>query len=499
MGDSVSECASTGVAGLDAILGGGLPRNRLYLVHGEPGCGKTTLALQFLLAGVQAGESGLFVTLSETKAELEAVARTHGLSLDGVDVFEVRTGEEHLLPEEQYTAFHPSEVELGETVQTLLAEVERARPLRLVIDSLSEMRLLARDPVRYRRQIAALKQFFLTRGATVLFLDDMASRATEHQFQTLAHGVILLERHAPAYGRERRRLQVTKLRGVEYHGGYHDFAIRRGGMRVFPCLVAADHRSPPVAGQVASGVSELDALLGGGPLRGTSTLVLGPAGVGKSTLSLLYVLAAAGRGEHATVFSFDEGVGTTFARSEALGMDLRAHADAGLIDVQQIDPAMLSPGEFMSRVREAAERRRSRLIVIDSLNGYLNAMPGEKYLVIQMHELLTYLAQQGVLTLVVMAQHGLVGHEHASPVDVSYLADVVLLLRYFEHAGRVRKAISVVKNRSGRHEDAIREFQIGPVGVRVGDPLAEFQGVLGGTPFYTGQVGPLLNRGGRDE
>ncbi len=492
------ERLSTGVAGLDAILGGGVPRNRLYLVHGEPGCGKTTLALQFLLAGAKAGEPGLYVTLSETREELGAVVRSHGWSLEGVNVFEVRASEEELKPEEQYTAFHPSEVELGETVQTLLDEVERVKPARLVIDSLSEMRLLARDPLRYRRQIVALKQFFVTRGSTVLFLDDPASKVGEHQFQTLAHGVVLLERHAPAYGRERRRLQVAKLRGVEFHGGYHDFAIRRGGIQVFPCLVAAEHRSPATPGRVTSGVAELDALLGGGPLRGTSTLVLGPAGAGKSTVSLQYALEAARRGEHAAVYSFDEGLDTIFARSAALGMDARTPVEAGRVEVEQIDPAMLSPGEFMGRVRDAVERRGSRVVVIDSLNGYLNAMPGEQYLVIQMHELLTYLAQRGVLTLVVVAQHGLVGLNQESPVDLSYLADVVLLLRYFEHAGRVRKAISVVKNRSGPHEDAIRELQIGREGVRVGEPLTAFRGVLTGTPDYTGQAGPLMNGGGRD-
>jgi circadian clock protein KaiC len=492
-----TERLGTGVAGLDAILGGGLPRNRLYLVHGEPGCGKTTLALQFLLEGVRAGEPVLFVTLSETRDELEAVARSHGWTLDGVGVFEVRASEESLKPEEQYTAFHPSEVELGGTVQTLLDEVSRVKPARLVIDSLSEMRLLARDPLRYRRQVAALKQVFLGHGSTVLFLDDLAARVNEHQFQTLAHGVVLLERYVPAYGRERRRLQVTKLRGVEFHGGYHDFAIRRGGMHVFPCLVAAEHRRPPVPGRVESGVAELDALLGGGPTRGTSTLVLGPAGAGKSTVCLQYALAAAARGEHATVYSFDEGLETILARSAALGMDVHPPVEAGLIDIQQIDPAMLSPGEFMGRVRRAVERG-TRVVVIDSLNGYLNAMPGEKYLVIQMHELLTYLAQQGVLTLVVMAQHGLVGRDQESPVDVSYLADVVLLLRYFEHGGRVRKAISVVKNRAGRHEDAIRELQIGPVGVRVGEPLTAFRGVLTGTPDYTGRADPLMGGGGHD-
>jgi circadian clock protein KaiC len=487
------------VAGLDEIIGGGLPRNRLYLVHGEPGAGKTTLAMQFLMAGVRAGESVLYVTLSETKEELEAVARSHGWSLDGVHVFEVRASEEHLRAEEQYTAFHPSEIELGETVQTLLDEVERVRPDRLVIDSLSEMRLLARDPLRYRRQIVALKQFFVTRGSTILFLDDPATKVGEHQFQTLAHGVFLLERHTPAYGRERRRLQVSKLRGVEFHGGYHDFVLRRGGMDVFPCLVAADHRPPsPAPSQVASGVSELDVLLGGGLSRGTSALVLGAAGVGKSTICLQYALEATRRGEHATIYNFDEGPETILARSSGLRMDIRTPLDSGLLNIEQIDPATLSPGEFMARVRRSVERYRSRVVVIDSLNGYLNAMPGEHYLVIQMHELLTYLAQQGVLTLVVMAQHGLVAGEQESPVNLSYLADVVLLLRYFEHGGRVRKAISVVKTRASKHEDTIRELQLGPTGVRVGEPLTEFRGVLTGVPEYLGQAGPLLKGGARD-
>jgi circadian clock protein KaiC len=498
MSEPTLDKLSTGVVGLDTILGGGLPRNRLYLVHGEPGAGKTTLALQFLLAGRRAGESGLFVTLSETKNELEAVARSHGWSLDGVGVFEVRASEEHLKPEEQYTAFHPSEIELGAAVQTLLDEVERVKPARLVIDSLSEMRLLARDPLRYRRQIAALKQFFLNRGSTVLFLDDPGAKSAEHQFLTLAHGVILLERFTPAYGRERRRLQVTKLRGVEFHGGYHDFAIRRGGLQVFPCLVAAEHRRPPAPGQMASAVPELDALLGGGSTRGTSQLILGPAGVGKSTVCLQYALAAAARGEHATVYSFDEGIETILTRSAALGMDAHSPLEAGRIRIEQIDPAMMSPGEFMGQVREAVERRGARVVVIDSLNGYLNAMPGEQYLIIQMHELLTYLAQQGVLTLVVVAQHGLVGRDQESPVDVSYLADTVLLLRYFEHGGRVHKAISVVKNRAGQHEATIRELQIGPVGVRVGDPLTAFRGILTGTPEYTGQAGPLLETESHD-
>ncbi len=497
MDRAASEKVSTGVAGLDAILGGGLPRNRLYLVHGEPGNGKTTLALQFLLAGARAGEPGLYVTLSETKEELDAVARSHGWSLKGVHTFEVRASEDHLKAEEQYTAFHPSEVELGETVQTLLDEVERLRPARLVIDSLSEMRLLARDPLRYRRQIVALKEFFVTRGSTILFLDEPVSKVSEHQFLTLAHGVLLLERHTPAYGRERRRLQVTKLRGVEFHGGYHDLIIRRGGMEVFPCLVAAEHQGQAMSDRVPSGVAELDTLLGGGPLRGTSALILGPAGAGKSTLCLQYAVAAANRGEQVMIYSFDEGLETIHARCQGLGLDLRSQMAARRVEIEQIDPAMLSPGEFMSRVREAVERRRSRLVVIDSLNGYLHAMPGEQCLLIQMHELLTYLAHQGVLTLVVVAQHGLVGRDQESPVDLSYLADVVLLLRYFEHGGRVHKAVSVVKNRSGPHEDTIRELRIGPGGVRVGEPLTEFRGVLTGTPDYTGSSEPLLRGAGR--
>jgi circadian clock protein KaiC len=487
-----SERVSTGIEGLDTILEGGFPRNRLYLIHGEPGAGKTTLALHFLLEGRRRGEACLYVTLSETRDELIAVASSHGWSLDGINIFEVRANEEHLRTEEQYTAFHPSEVELGETVQSLLDEVERIKPVRLVIDSLSEMRLLARDPLRYRRQIVALKQFFITRGSTILFLDDPASKVGEHQFLTLAHGVLLLERHTPSYGRERRRIQVTKLRGVQFHGGFHDFVIRRGGLQVFPCLVAADHKGLFPAGQVSSGVSEVDELLGGGPWWGTSTLILGPAGVGKSTLCLQFGLAAAARGERAIVYTFDEGLQTIHSRCDALGMNSRSAVAANQFEIEQIDPAMMSPGEFMRRVRDAVEKKQARLVIIDSLNGYLNSMPGEQYLVIQMHELLTYLSQQGVLTLVVVAQHGLVGEAHATPVDLSYLADVVLLLRYFEHGGRVRKAISVVKTRSGKHEDTIRELRIGPVGVRLGDPLTEFRGVLTGRPEYTGLVEPLM-------
>lgn len=493
---SLTEKVSTGVAGLDAILGGGLPRNRLYLIQGEPGTGKTTLSLQFLLAGARAGESGLYVSLSESREELYAVARSHGWSLDPISIFEVRAGDDPLRPEEEYTAFHPSEVELGETVRTLLNEMERLKPARVVIDSLSEMRLLARDPLRYRRQLVALKDFLMARGSTVLFLDDPFSKLGEDQFKTLASGVLRLERLASDYGRERRRLQVLKLRGVEYHGGYHDFRINRGSVVVYPCLVAADHRQPPTFEKVPSGVAEVDALLGGGPERGTNTLVVGPAGVGKSSLCLQYALAAARRGERTAIFLFDETAEIYQARTAALGLDVRRFLEGGQVLLRQIDPGTISPGEFIHDVRHAVEQNGARVVVIDSLNGYLNAMPGEQFLIIQMHELLTYLDLRCVLSFVVIAQHGLVGGGMQAPIDLSYLADTVLLLRYFEHAGKVRKAISVLKKRIGPHEDSIRELQISSDGVRVGPPLSQFQGVLAGVPSYLGTANPLLDAGG---
>jgi circadian clock protein KaiC len=483
---------STGIRGLDEILCGGFPANRLYLIQGDPGTGKTTLALQFLLEGVRRGERGFYVTLSETREELVAVARSHGWSLDAIAMYEVQAEEQHLKPEEEYTAFHPSEVELGSTVQSLLEQVERANPRRVVIDSLSEMRLLARDALRYRRQILALKHFFLARGCTLLLLDDPITSVGEHQFQTLAHGAMLLQRILPEYGRERRRLQVLKLRGVDFDGGYHDYCIRRGGLEVYPRLVAASHSQPFEPEHVSSGLAQLDLLLDGGPSRGTANLLMGPAGSGKSTLCIQYALAAAQRGERAAMFMFDERLETLLERCKGLGMDMQSHIDAGRILVRQIDPASLSPGEFIYLVRRSVEQEHARVVVIDSLNGYLNAMPGERFLLIQMHELLTYLAKYGVLTWMVIAQHGLVGAGSESPIDLSYLADTVLVLRYFEHAGRVRKALSVLKKRGGKHEDSIREFQMTPQGVRVGQPLTNFEGVLTGTPRYTGTTDPWL-------
>ena len=490
----------TGSAGLDTVLEGGFPVNRLYLVEGDPGTGKTTLALQFLLEGVRRGEPVLYVTLSETKEELTAVAHSHGWSLEGVNLHELLPPEESLKAEAQYTIFHPSEVELGETTRAVIEEVERIQPRRVVFDSLSEMRLLARDPLRYRRQILALKQFFSGRRSTVLLLDDRTSSAADLQVQSIAHGVLMLEQMALDYGAERRRLRVSKLRGSRFRGGFHDFAIRTGGIEVFPRLVAAQRRREFKSEPVVSGVAELDALLGGGLDRGTATLVLGPAGSGKSSLATHFASASATRGEKAAAFIFDEGVNTYLGRAAGLGTDLREAVETGHMSVQQVNPAELSPGEFAHNVCAAVEGG-ARVVVIDSLNGYLQAMPDERFLTSQMHELLTYLNQQGVVTLVVMAQHGFMGVGMSSPVDVSYLADTVVLLRYFEAGGAIRRAISVVKKRTGRHEETIREMRLSAArGVEVGEPLTAFRGVLTGIPVLVEEAvkkGALL--GGDDD
>ncbi len=482
----------TGIEGLDHILGGGLPQGRVYLVEGTPGTGKTTLALQFLLEGARRNESGLYFALSESRAELQAVAASHGWSLDDFTVREVIPVGEVAGPEEPYTIFHPSEVELGETIKTICQEVERLKPVRVVIDSLAEMRLLAQEPLVYRRQILALKQFFVGRNCTVLLLDDRHPSVADQHFHSLVHGIVMLDQATPVYGAKRRQLEVVKLRGIKYLDGLHDFSIQTGGLAVYPRLVAAEHRAPFERGPFPSGVPELDALLGGGLERGTSTLLMGPSGVGKSTLAAQYVLAAAERGQHAVVYLFDEGVENFLARTTGLGLDVRGQVQAGRVSLRQVNPAQLSPGEFAQQVRACVEKENSSVVVIDSLNGYLNAMPAERWLLVQLHELLSYLDQRGMVSLLVMAQHGLVGSNMESPVDVSYLADTVLLLRYFEAAGEVRKAISVVKKRTGGHELTIREFRLGPRGVRLGQPMQEFQGILTGTPTYAGKEGPLL-------
>ncbi|MBO1076035.1 ATPase domain-containing protein [Roseomonas marmotae] len=484
---------TTGISGLDHVLGGGLTPNRLYLVEGTPGSGKTTLALQFLQAARMAGEPCLYITLSETQEELSAVVASHGMTLDGINVFELASAEVAFNADREMTLLHPWEVELGETVKRIIDEIERVKPTRVVFDSLSEMRLLAQDPLRYRRQILSLKQFFVGRKTTVLLLDDLTGGSGQQDLQlhSISHGVITLERLTLEFGAARRRLQVQKMRGAPFSAGYHDMAIRHGGLEVFPRLVAAEHHKPFSGEPLPSGLPELDALLGGGPLRGTCTLVNGPAGTGKTTLALQYVAAACARGERSVIFEFDERIGTLLSRAARQGMDLQLYIDQGLLLVRQIDPAEIAPGEFSGMIRHEVEVMGARLIVIDSLSGYEAAMPQEKHLVLQMHEILSYLNQQGVATLLINSQPGMIG-TMTGALHVSYIADAVLLVRFFEAGGRVRKALSVLKNRGGSHEDSIRELRIDENGLRIGAPLTGFHGVLTGTPSYAGQTEPLL-------
>jgi circadian clock protein KaiC len=470
--------AATGVAGLDEILGGGFPRNRMYLVEGDPGAGKTTLALQFLLEGVRKGESGVYATLSETEEELRDVASSHGWSLDEVTICDLQGSEESLKAESQYTLFHPSEVELSETTRTVLDAVERINPKRVVFDSLSEMRLLARDSLRYRRQILALMQYFTQRDCTVLLLDYNGVASGDFQLQSLTHGVLSLEQLVPEYGGQRRRLRLKKVRGVRFRDGYHDFTIKTGGLVVYPRLVAADHPHDFTREALPSGLPELDQLLGGGVDRGTSLMLLGPSGVGKTTLTSQYVMAAAQRGEQAAVFLFDESPATWRIRAEGLGLQVGEHLESGRIALRQIDPAEMSPGEFSSAVQRAVADG-CRIVVIDSLNGYRHAMPEERFLTLHLHEMLTYLNQQGVVTFLVLAQHGLVSADLESTIELTYLSDNIILARYFEAFGAVRQAISVVKKRTGNHERSVREIRLGP-GIQVGERLDQFQGILSG-------------------
>ena len=480
----------TGVPGLDSVMAGGYPINQLFLVEGDPGTGKTTLALQFLLEGTRLGERSLYVTLSETAAELVEIAASHGWSLDGIEIFELTPDADALRPDAQYTVFHPSEVELATTTQAIFETVARVNPVRVVFDSLSELRLLAGDSLRYRRQIFGFKQFFTNRLATVLLLDDRTGEDRDLQLRSLAHGVLLLEQLPLDYGADRRRLRIMKIRGVRYRGGYHDYIIRNGGLLVFPRLVAAEHHTPFQRGPVLSGVSELDTLLGGGLDRGTCSLIMGPAGCGKTVLATQYACAAAARGDHVAFYLFDERLGTFLDRADRLGMPVQKFEQEGRITVRSIDPAEISPGEFAHTIVDTTKREGTQFVVIDSLNGYLNAMPDERLLDIRLHELLSYLAQRGVTTLLTHAQHGLFAL--SSQAEVSYLADSLLVLRFFESMGEVRKAISVLKKRSGPHESTIREFQVTNRGIRVGEPLREFQGVLTGVPDYLGQRQPLF-------
>ena len=486
----------TGVPGLDEILCGGLAPGRTFLLEGSPGTGKTTTAVQFLLTGAEAGERGLYITLSETEAELRESSASHGHEIgDRFEVYELVPPETLLNEQQQQSLLYSSDLELGETTRSIFEAFERVRPQRVVIDSLSEIRLLAQSSLRYRRQILALKHYFARSNATVLMLDDLTTEALDKTVHSVAHGVIRLEELAPTYGPERRRLRVIKFRGRSFRGGFHDFVIERGGVRAFPRLVSGEHHSEFERDTLGSDSPELDELLGGGIERGSSTLILGPAGTGKSLLALTFVMAAARRGERSALFVFDEELGLLFQRARGLGMDLKAMVERGELFVAQVDAAELSPGQFTQMVRDVVERNGVRTVVIDSLNGYQASMPEEQALILHMHELLQYLNRQGASTFLTVAQHGLVG-DMKSPVDVTYLADSVILLRYFEALGRVLRAISVIKKRTGAHENTIREFRIDGRGVTLGRPLTDFQGVLRGVPTYVGGGGgggPLLD------
>jgi circadian clock protein KaiC len=485
-----AERASTGIAGLDSILGGGLPTNHIYLLDGEPGTGKTTVALQFLLEGARRGERGLYVTLSESSLELTGVAESHGWSLDDINVFELSTIEG--ASDDDYTLFHPAEVELQETVSEVLTAVTEINPSRVVFDSLSEMRLLARDPLRFRRQILALKQYFSGRECTVLLLDDKSAPEGDMQLHSLAHGVIALEHIAMEYGAERRRLQVTKLRGARFWGGFHDFRICTGGVAVYPRIRTRSANESVVNENLKSNSNALDELVGGGLAKGTSTLITGAAGTGKTVLTVQYICAAVERGERVRLFMFDERLTTFNMRAESLGMDLSEPLADGRLTLVQIEPTEMSPGEFANEVVRAVEEDGVTLLAIDSVNGYMNAMPSERLLGVQLHELLSYLANRGVTSILTLVQRGIFGEPVDEAMEVSYLADTVILLRYFEFQGAVRGAISVVKKRSGTHERTIRECRVDMGGLQVGEPLTSFQGVLTGVPQYTGVGAPLM-------
>ena len=483
----------TGIAGLDHILRGGFPAYRLYLVEGTPGTGKTTLALNFLLEGRKNGETALYITLSETADELHSVARSHGWSLDGIDLFELVAENEFSLENEQ-SLLHPSEVELGETVAGIIEQVEKTNPTRVVLDSLSELRLLSQGALRYRRQILALKHFFAKRDCTVLMLDDRTAEPGDLQLHSIAHGVVSLEQSASDFGSERRRMRVVKMRGLKYSGGFHDFTIERGGLVVYPRLVASEHHREFDSTPVGTGLAGLDRLLGDGLVPGTSTLLTGPAGVGKTTTAVRCLVAALERGDRVAYYLFDERLATLLQRSAALGMDLQPYLDNGQLTLRQIDPAELSPGEFAGAVQAAVETDGARMIVIDSLNAYMHGMPSDNFLVLQMHELLSYLSQQGIISLLILGQHGVMGDLRVD-IDVSYLADAVVLMRFFEVEGTVRKSIAVIKTRTSDHERIIREFDIGASGVTIGEPLTGFAGLLSGQPNYVPGNDRLLKDG----
>ena len=486
---------SSGISGLDTILGGGLTADRIYLLEGEPGTGKTTTGLHFLLEGVTQGETVVYITLAETAAELQSVASSHGWNLDGIHIHEVLPSENLLQPEAQYTMFHASEVEMGTTMQLILSVIEERKPSRVVIDSLSELQLLADNPLRYRRQVLSLKQFFASRSCTVILLDDRTAAGSDLQVRSIAHGVITLEQSVKDYGGERRRVRVVKYRGRAFRGGMHDYDIQYGGLQVYPRLVAAESRVSASRVQLHSDLPALDALLGGGLEEGTSTLISGPPGTGKSSLAMQFAAAAANRGQASALFLFEEAANNLLSRADGLSMNVRQHYDSGLLTIQQIDPAELSPGEFAAAVCRAADNG-ARVVVIDSVNGYLNAMPDERFLATHLHELLTYLGQRGIVTILVAVQQGLLGGQMNSTVDASYLADNIVMLRYFEYDGEVRQAVSVVKKRTSAHERTIRQFSMSSRGLEVGDALRGFRGILTGVPVYLNAAGAAAGQAG---
>ena len=482
---------TSGIPGLDEILNGGVPRKTLLLIEGRPGSGKTTIALQFLLQGVREGETCLLITNAESAQQLDWIAATHGWKLDGIHVSEWRESADSAGEDaEDYTLFAEAEVEVGETLQYLYAEIERVQPTLLVIDTISALRVLAPTPAFYRRQLRRIREFLSTRSCTTLILDDASTGEKDARSQTLADGIIELNQVDFTYGMDRRRLRVRKLRGSTYVTGAHDFSITTGGIVLYPRLVARTHAKGGALEPLSSTIAELDRLSGGGLPRGTSTLMIGPAGTGKSTLSTIYALAAAGRGEKCCILLLDERIETHVARSQGLGLEIEAAMEAGSIRIQELNAAELSPGEIAHLLVRQVEEDDVGLVVIDTLNGYLHSAMEEPTVLLHLRELVAYLGRRNIVTLLTLTQHGIFGPAMLTPMDVSFLADNVFLLRYFEESGGIRQALSMVKKRTGQHERTIREFVLAPGSISVGPPLREFSGILTGTPYYRGSSLP---------